>query len=72
MVGIVRVQLISSKVNDELAAKLESELSLEKEMRDPDAIPGHLKEYLDNSPFKIEDINGKEEVVLTRSFGDEK
>lgn len=59
-------------MSGELAAKLESELSLEKEMRDPEAFPAHLKEYLDNSPFEIEDNVGKEEVVMTRSFGDEK
>lgn len=40
-------------------------------MRDPDAFPAHLKEYLDNSPFALEDTPGKEEVVMTRKFGDE-
>ena len=59
-------------MNAELAAKLESELALEKEMRDPEKVPGHLQEYLENSPFKLEDVPGKEEVVMTRDFGNEK
>ena len=40
-------------VNSELAAKLDSELSMEKDMRDADSFPEHLKEYLDNSPFEV-------------------
>lgn len=43
-------------VNDELAAKLESELSMEKDIRDSESMPSHLKEYLDNSAFKVTDI----------------
>ena len=42
-----------SQVNGELVAKIESELSMEKEMRDPDAFPAHLKEYIENSPFQV-------------------
>ena len=60
------------QVNAELSAKLESELSMEKEMRDTDQPPDHIKEYLDNTEFKIQDTPGQEEVVLTRTFGDEK
>ncbi|KAI9728483.1 MAG: hypothetical protein M1828_003885 [Chrysothrix sp. TS-e1954] len=60
------------QVNIELSGKLESELNVEREMRDPDSMPEHLKEYLDNSPFKLQDNAGQEEVVLTRTFGDEK
>lgn len=44
-------------VNSEMAAKLESELSMEKDMRDGDSFPEHLKEYLDNSPFKVSMAN---------------
>lgn len=43
-------------VNAELAAKLEAELSMEKDMRDSDAFPDHLKEYLDNSPFEASSL----------------
>lgn len=41
------------QVNAELSAKLESELSMEKEMRDTASLPDHLQEYIDNSPFKV-------------------
>lgn len=40
-------------VDDELAAKLASELQLEKEMRDPEELPVSVKEYLDNGPFQV-------------------
>ncbi|KAL9052326.1 MAG: hypothetical protein Q9162_005470 [Coniocarpon cinnabarinum] len=45
---------------------------MEKEMRDTDLPPNHIKEYVDNSAFTIQDTPGQEEVVMTRSFGDEK
>ncbi|KAB8659337.1 hypothetical protein FH972_026226 [Carpinus fangiana] len=60
------------QVNAELAGKLAQELALEKEMRDPDTIPEHLKEFLDNTPFQLQDTPGSEEIVMTRAFGDEK
>ena len=40
-------------VDDELAAKLNSELKLEKEMRDANEIPPSVKDFLDNGPFKV-------------------
>lgn len=49
----MKIGLTCAAVNDELAAKLESELSMEKDMRDSDSMPSHLKEYLDNSAFKV-------------------
>lgn len=55
----------------QLTAKLESELAMEKQMRDPDSLPSHLKEFLDNSDFELQDIPGKEEVIMTRKHGDE-
>lgn len=33
--------------------KLESELLMEKEMRNTDEYPESVKDYLDNSPFKV-------------------
>ena len=59
-------------MNDELAAKLDSELSIEKDVRDSSELPSHLKEFLDNSAFQVEDQNGTEDVIMTREFGDEK
>lgn len=40
-------------------------------MRDEDEIPQSVKEFLSNGPFEIKDVPGKEEVTLTRKFGDE-
>lgn len=57
--------------NEELAAKLNSEIALEKDNQD-DAFRDSIQEYLDNSDFKIEDVAGQEEVHLTRTYGDEK
>lgn len=61
----------SESANEELAAKLNSEIALEKDNQD-DAFRESIKEYLDNSDFQIEDVAGQEEVHLTRTYGDEK
>lgn len=61
----------SESANEELAAKLNSEIALEKDNQD-DAFRESIKEYLDNSDYQIEDVAGQEEVHLTRTFGDEK
>ncbi|KAF1352285.1 regulatory protein-like protein suaprga1 [Delphinella strobiligena] len=61
----------AESANLELAAKLNSEIALEKDNQD-DAFRESIKEYLDNCDFQIEDVSGQEEVHLTRSFGDEK
>lgn len=59
------------EVDEELAAKFESELQIEQDIKDADEVPPQLKEYLENGPFEIQDTPGQEEVVLTRKFGDE-
>ncbi|KAI9791802.1 MAG: hypothetical protein M1833_001326 [Piccolia ochrophora] len=59
------------EVDEELVAKLDSELQMEKEMRDMDDMPASVRDYLDNGPFEVQDTAGQEEVVLTRKFGDE-
>ena len=56
----------------ELAAKLNSEIALEKEQQADDSYRYNCQEYIDNSEFKIEDKAGTEEVHLTRTYGDEK
>ncbi|KAH7394169.1 regulatory protein-like protein suaprga1 [Phaeosphaeria sp. MPI-PUGE-AT-0046c] len=62
----------SGAVSDELVAKLQSEISMEEDMKEDDDLSTNIKEYLENSPFEIEDKPGHQEVVLTRTFGDEK
>jgi len=59
------------EVDDDLIAKLESELQLESELKEPDEVPLSVKDFLENSPFKLIDNPGEEEVFLTRKFGDE-
>ena len=59
-------------VDQELSAKFGSELQLEKETRDTNELPPHVKEFLDNVPFTLHDTPGQEEFTLTRTFGDEK
>lgn len=56
---------------EELVAKLNSEIMFEKDNQD-DAYRSNIKEYLDNSDYTLEDTPGQEEVVLTRTYGDEK
>lgn len=61
----------SGEADDELVAKLESEIQMENEMSDEGDMPTSVKDYLENGPFEILDTPGQEEVVLTRQFGDE-
>jgi complement component 1 Q subcomponent-binding protein len=56
----------------ELVAKLEQELAFEAEVQEEDNTPTTVSEYLENSPFELEDTPGQEEVVLKRKFGDER
>jgi len=57
--------------DDELVAKLDSEIQMENEMTDEGGIPTSVKDYLENGPFEVIDTPGQEEVVLVREFGDE-
>lgn len=43
----------SSPVDQELSAKFESELRIEKEARDSNTLPPNIQEFLDNSPFEV-------------------
>ncbi|EOA89736.1 Mitochondrial acidic protein mam33 [Exserohilum turcicum] len=61
-----------SGINEELVAKLESEIVMEESMKEDEDLSANIKEYLDNSPFEIEDQPGNQEVVLTRTYNDEK
>ena len=45
--------LMRSSVDQELSAKIESELRMEKEIRDLEQYPPSVQDYLDNSPFKV-------------------
>ncbi|KAH9906033.1 mitochondrial glycoprotein [Xylariomycetidae sp. FL2044] len=60
-----------SEVNDELSEKLEMELNFESEMKKQEPLPASVKDFLDSSPFEIKDVPGKEDIYLTRQFGNE-
>jgi complement component 1 Q subcomponent-binding protein len=62
----------AAESDEELIAKLESEIQLENEMKEEGGVPQSVKDYLENCPFEIIDTPGQEDVVLTRTFGDEK
>ena len=40
-------------MDQELSAKIESELQLEREMRDSEMLPSSLQDYLDSSSFEV-------------------
>ncbi|KAI5462331.1 mitochondrial glycoprotein [Mariannaea sp. PMI_226] len=65
-------QAANAEVDEELAAKLESELQIEEDMKANEQEPASIKDFLNNSAFKLVDTPGQEVVKLERSFGDEK
>ncbi|KAH8595243.1 mitochondrial glycoprotein [Bisporella sp. PMI_857] len=44
---------------------------MENEMKESESIPASVQEYIQNGPFEIIDTPGEEDVVLTRTYGDE-
>ncbi|PGH19297.1 hypothetical protein AJ80_04050 [Polytolypa hystricis UAMH7299] len=59
-------------VDVELAAKVQDEIALENEGGETDVPPESVQQYLDDSQFELHEKSGEEEVVLTRTFGNEK
>ena len=47
------VVLIHYSVDQELSAKIESEIQMEKDIRDSEQYPTRVQEYLDSSPFEV-------------------
>lgn len=60
-----------SDTDNELLAKIDSELALERQLNEYDEVPSSVKEYLDSTPFKLEDKPGQELVELVRNYGNE-
>ena len=44
-------------VDQELSMKIQSELQMEREMRDSETLPGSLQDYLDSSSFEVSLLN---------------
>ncbi|KAI1442877.1 mitochondrial glycoprotein [Annulohypoxylon stygium] len=61
----------ASEVDEELSVKLDSEIQFEGSMKEVDQLPASVKDFLENSPFELKDEPGKEDIVLTRKFGNE-
>jgi hypothetical protein len=61
----------AGEVDQELSAKLESELQYENELKESEPEPTSIKDFLENSPFELIDTPGKEDVILKRKFGNE-
>ncbi len=61
-----------NEVDEELSAKLDSEIQFESEVKDNEPQPTSVKDFLDSGLFDVEDIPGQEEVVLKRTYGNEK
>lgn len=60
------------ETDDELSAKLESEIQYEDSLKASEQEPASIKDFLDNSPFELIDTPGEEVVKLVRTFGEEK
>lgn len=54
-----------------MSVKLNSEIEFENDMKEAAPVPASVKDFLENSPFELKDEPGKEDVVLTRKFGNE-
>ncbi|KAI8949181.1 mitochondrial glycoprotein [Xylaria longipes] len=64
-------QAPGNEVDQELLAKLESEMQFESEMKENEQLPASIKDFIENSPYELTDEPGKEDVYLVRKFGDE-
>lgn len=60
------------ETDDELSAKLESEIQIEEDMKAEEQESASVKDFLENSPFELIDTPGQEVVKLVRSFGEER
>lgn len=60
------------ETDDELSAKIESEIQIEEEMKASEQEPSSVKDFIENSPFELIDTPGQEVVKLVRDFGEEK
>ncbi|KAI7868329.1 mitochondrial glycoprotein [Spinellus fusiger] len=64
-------QMKSGSVDSDLVHKLNEEVEYE-DSRDDTAMSEFVREFLDTKVFEVEDKPGLDEVVLTRTFGNEK
>jgi complement component 1 Q subcomponent-binding protein len=70
--SLLRRAPAAGETDEELSAKLGSEIEYENDVKENEPLPASIKDFLENGPFEIQDIPGTEEVTLTRKFGTEK
>ncbi|KAJ8120379.1 hypothetical protein ONZ43_g2899 [Nemania bipapillata] len=66
-----RRQSSKDEADQELLAKLKSELQFEGEIKQNEQLPASIKDFLENSSYELKDEPGKEDVYLVRKIGDE-
>lgn len=66
-----RRSVVAGETDQELSAKLDSEIQIEDDIKANEQEPASVKDFLANSPFELKDEPGQEAVKLVRSFGDE-
>ena len=49
----ISVDPLTYAANEELVAKLQSEISMEEGMKEDEDLSHNIKEYLENSPFEV-------------------
>lgn len=64
-------KLPAGNVDNDLSAKLSAEMEFESDVKEAEAVPVSVKDFLENGPFDIKDTPGMQDVVLTRTFGNE-
>lgn len=62
----------AGNVDSELSAKLSAEMDFETGVKEGESLPVSVKDFLENGPFDIKDTPGMQDVVLTRTYGNEK
>lgn len=70
--SVLRRAASAGESDEELVAKLDSEIQFEEEVKQNEQLPASVKDFLDNSPFELQDTPGKEDVKLVRTLGEEK
>ncbi|KAI1170896.1 mitochondrial glycoprotein [Nemania sp. FL0916] len=66
-----RTRAADNEGDKELLDKLDGELQFEETLKKDLEQPASVKDFLENSPFELKDEPGKQDVYLTRKFGNE-
>lgn len=62
----------TADVDSELSTKLAAEMEFESGVKESEALPVSVKDFLENGPFDIKDTPGMQDVVLSRTYNNEK